>query len=401
MTTAAFDHGTGIVAFVPDLWTDIWQPRHHVLNGLARHGKVLWVSPPTYVEGWRRGGVSTAGRGLEKVSDRFWAYAPKLPADYKRRYVRQGLIPSLFRRYNAWWERHQMRYIRQLTREMGMDRVVLYVWRQEFGRYVERIPHDLLCYHIDDEYTFSPTEDAAIGEDEMKLLSRANVVFIHSRTLMTKKGHINANTHYVPNGVDFAMYRRVMEEKAPEPVDLAAVPRPRIGYVGYIKRHIDLRVLLQVARDRPEWHLVLVGPVRSEHAEIAEDVAALRERPNVHFLGGKPQTVVPHYIKYFDVCLMPYRKTNYTRYIYPMKLHEYLACGKPVVATPLENIAEFDTVLRFADAPGAWVEEIEAALAESEASLGAERTAVASRNSWEARVDCIASLMKASLEETG
>ncbi len=80
---------TGILAFVPDLWDDIWQSRHHVLAGLSEFFKVLWVSSPTYFqecieEGWRK---ELCGRGLRKVNDRFWAYAPHLPADYKRQYV--------------------------------------------------------------------------------------------------------------------------------------------------------------------------------------------------------------------------------------------------------------------------------------------------------------------------
>jgi len=277
---------------------------------------------------------------------------------------------------------------------MGMQRTILYVWRPEFAEQVDLIPHDLLCYHIDDEYSFSPDKDVPIGSDEMKLLRQADLVFIHSRTLMEKKGHVNPNTHYVPNGVDFDLYRAATESTDPEPDDLRPIPHPRIGYVGYVKRHIDLPMLLELARTRRDWSLVLVGPVRDEHADIGADVAALRSEPNVHFLGARPARDLPFYTRGFDVCLMPYRQTNYTRYIYPLKLHEYLACGKPVVATPLENLREFADVLRFAECSDEWVSAIETALGDFDAGLARSRQAVARQSSWEHRVHVISQVLK-------
>ncbi|MBT3191558.1 MAG: glycosyltransferase [Verrucomicrobia bacterium] len=401
-STLATKDGTGILAFVPDLWGDIWQSRHHVVSGLSEHANVLWVSPPTYVDTWRNEGTRAAltGRGLQVVNDRCWAYAPRLPADYKRRYAKTGLLAGCFRRYNAWWERRYVARIQRLIRDMDIDRVILYVWRPEFAKYAERIPHDLLCYHIDDEYSFSPSEDAPIADEEMRLLKKSDVVFIHSKTLLKKKGHINPNTHYMPNGVDFERFSKVMESGAAEPADLRCIPHHRIGYVGYIKRHIDLPLLLAIARKRRDWSLVLVGPVRNEHADIAADVAALRQEPNVHFLGGKDSQDVPLYIKGFDVCLMPYRVTDYTKYIYPMKLHEYLACGKPVVSTPLLNLREFGEILSFAERPGEWLEVIQSALNETGPEPVARRAAVAKENSWRNRVHEIATLLESALHST-
>jgi len=393
------DKQCGILAFVPDVWGDVWQPRHHVLSGLSRHFKVLWVSQPTYVEKWRQTGIkdSLTGRGVRKVSERFWAYAPRLPADYKRHYAKRGIIPDCFRRYNAWWERRHVAQIKRLLERMGIRRVILYIWRPEFARYAERIPHELLCYHIDDEYSFSSAEDVPTSNEEIELLRKADHVFIHSKSLLDKKGHINPKTRYVPNGVDFDLFQEVMHSDAPEPSDLRGIPHPRIGYVGYIKRHIDLPLLLAIARQRRDWSLVLVGPVRDQQAEIAGDVAALRKEPNVHFLGGKSSRDVAPYIKGFDVCLMCYRKTHYTKYIYPMKLHEYLACGRPVVATQLENLEEFANALTFAATPSQWLDAIAAAADSPTPEQVTLRVSLASRNSWSARVELIAAEMQKGL----
>ena len=96
-----------ILAFVPDIWSEQHQSRHHVLRGLSEHYKVLWISPPTYVEGWRRDGprASLEGRGLKKISNQFWTYASCLPADYKRNYTKQGLVARGFRLYHTCWQR--------------------------------------------------------------------------------------------------------------------------------------------------------------------------------------------------------------------------------------------------------------------------------------------------------
>lgn len=391
---------TGIVAFVPDLWDTIWQSRHHVLSGLAVHFKVLWVSPPTYWHSWLSGKIraSLVGRGLCKPSDNFWAYAPMGPADYKPHHKKQGFISSCFRRYNALWERRFVSSVRRTLQEMGLTRVILYLWRPEYNRYIGQFGEVLFCYHIDDDYGFDPRQDTPIGEDELSLLQRADLVFIHSRSLLRKKGHVNRNTYYLPNGVDFARYRQAMESDVHEPEDLARIPPPRIGYVGYIKRHINLALLLAIARARRDWSLVLIGPVRTEHSEISENVSQLRLEPNVYFLGDKSRFELPSYVKSLDVCLMCYLQTQYTKYIYPLKLHEYLACGKPVVATPLENLKEFSDVLRFAATPDQWVYAIQASLDDHSEELRLKRIATARENSWDVRVRSIVSLLQERLE---
>lgn len=380
----------GILAFVPDLWGEQRQSRHHILEGLSEHYKVLWISPPTYLEGWRRSGVgqALANRGLQKVSGTFWTYAPHLPADYKPRYAKGGIIASCFRLYHRLWQRAYARKIGKLLARMGIEKVILYIWRPEFHWALGQFGELGSAYHIDDEYSFNPTIDQSISDEEQRLLTESDAVFIHSKTLMEKKGHINPNTHCVPNGVDFEYYQSVIESETQELEDLAKIPHPRIGYMGWVKRHVDLPLLRAIAEAKPEWSLVLVGPVRDSHEDIREDVAALKALPNVHFLGGKAASELPHYVNGFDVALMPYRKTPYTHYIYPMKMHEYFACGKPVVATELENLMEFSGVLEFAEGEGGWIQAIDRALSEGQAGA-VKRIEVAAANSWSERVSVV------------
>lgn len=398
---------TGILAFVPDLWEAPWQSRHHILHGLSKHYKVLWVSPPTYWETVRtgKGHSLTSRRGVRKISDSLWTYAPVIPADYKPRYTGRGVgggrdvMAWCFRQYHILWQKAHVARIRHLLLRMGIERVILYLWRPEYSWSKGKFSESLTCYHIDDEYSFDPARDAPISDTEMTLLKQSDLVFIHSKTLMAKKGSFNPNTYYMPNGVDFEHFRRVVAEQREEPDDLKQIPAPRIGYVGYLKRHLDLPLPLAIARQRRDWSIVLIGPVREDHHEIMDDIAQLEQQPNVYFLGHKPYSELPAYIKGFDVCLMNYQKTPYTKYIYPVKLHEYLACGKPVVATPLENLQEFSHVLQFAETPSDWVRKIEAGLAETDARLREQMVSVAGENSWAARTDKIVALFDAALRE--
>jgi glycosyltransferase involved in cell wall biosynthesis len=363
--------------------------RHHILKGLSKTFPVLWVSPPQYWRGTIARTERSVATGVTHVSDSFWTYVPTIPADYARSYNRERLLALPFRIYHALWRHLTIATIKHTLHAMGIQRVILYIWRPEYNWAVGRFDARLVCYHIVDEYSFDPNKDHGISSEERKLLEGSDLIFIHSKTLFAKKGHINPNTFEVPNGVDFEYYRNALKDNPPTPDDLACITHPRIGYMGHIKRHIDLTLLYDIAIAKPEWSLVLIGPLRKEHEDIQEDVNRLLTLPNVYFLGGKPSTELPRYINGFDVCLMPYRKTNYTKYIYPLKMHEYFACGKPVVATELENLKEFSFAINFAESVDGWVSTIEKALEKSSNQEKMKLINIACLNSWDERVQRI------------
>ena len=377
----------GILAFVPERWQAYWMPRHHIISRLARYYKVLWVSPPL---GWREAIRNKyTPRGITKISSSFWTYAPE-------RYL-PIISPSYFGPLSYFLDAMRVRKIKSLLNEMCITRLILYLWRPEYACYVGNFKEELLCYHIDDEYKFSKI-DQSISEEESQLLKDSHIVFIHSKTLLEKKGKFNTSTYYVPNGVDFDHYRNAVEDEKTHLCELDSIPKPRIGYAGYIKSQIDLKLLLGIARERKDWSLVLVGPINKSQQKIQKDIELLRREGNVHFLGGKKPKDLPKYIKEMDVCLMCYNKTAYTNHIYPMKLHEYLACGRPVVSTCLENLKDFQHVLYFAEGLEDWIENIQRCLEEQNAELRQKRIAVARENSWDARVEEIRSIFQQKLD---
>ena len=376
----------GVLALVPDRWGDLWQPRQHVMTRLARYFQVVWVNPAL---GWRENAGLRADRsGPETMAPRppgFTVYEP------------ERWLPKLYR--PAWLARKifqlQLKRARHLLEGRGCKRIVLYIWRPQFSQALGLIPFDLSCYHIDDEYSFSPSE-LPLSETEAQLIESVDQMFIHSPALLEKKGSINPHTAFAPNGVDYHAYA---EPIAP-PADLAPIPHPRIGYTGHIKRQLDWPLLRHLAARHPEWSFVFVGPV-APHPEIQSAIRELSDRPNVYFLGSKSVRELPSYPQHFDVCLLPYQVDDYTKYIYPLKLHEYLAGGRPLVGAPIRSLEKFSELVAVPRTPEEWSAAIAAALS-PEANTPERRAArqkTARTHDWDVLVERMAGTMAQRLGE--
>jgi len=371
----------GVLALVPDTWGGPWQPRHHVLTRLAQTFPVVWVNPAPYWRSLLPGAVA---------DDWAFDFDGSTPPGF-RIYTPEAWLPEVYRPpvVGRWMRRERLRRARRVLARQGCEKTILYVWRPEHAGALDLVEHDLSCYHIDDEYTFSPVEQPQSAA-EAALIGRVDQVFIHSRGLLEKKGTLNPHTRFIPNGVDYPGYTLFH----PIPPDLAAVPQPRIGYVGLIKPQLDLALLHALARQHPGWSFVLVGPV-PDREPLASRVRQLAQLPNVHLLGAKPVSALPAYVQHLDVCLLCYAMDDYTKYIYPMKLHEYLATGRPVIGTPIRSLQAFDDVVCLARTPAEWSTAIARALepgALSPAAVRARRT-VAREHDWDRIVSEIATTM--------
>ncbi len=370
----------GVIALVPDRWGEQWQPRHQVLSRLGRYFPAVWVNPaPDWRDVWQQ-------------PDRYRVPDPR-PEPGLRIHSPDRVLPRFYR--PAWLARATLKKRLQGARNQllrnGCTKIVLYVWRPEFAPALSMLRHDLSCYHIDDEYTFA-TRDRPIPEAERGLLQRVDQVIIHSPALMEKKGQVNPCTYFVPNGVDFEAHAA----SCPEPEDLRGIARPRIGYTGWLKNQLNWDLLELLAGRHPEWSFVFCGSVR--HPELEDRVAKLGRLPNVHMLGGRSSAELARYPQHFDVCLMPYRDDDYTRYIYPLKLHEYLAAGTPTVGTPIRSLESFGSVVELASEPDDWSAAIERALRDGSEERRLERQAVAREHDWECLVHRIAQHMADALE---
>jgi glycosyltransferase involved in cell wall biosynthesis len=370
----------GVLGLGYQVWGPHWMVQQHTLKRLARYFHVVWVDPS---HDWREipRKVSTRMRhARDDIADPgFHVYVPEL------------WLPKLYR--PAWLARltfdQVVRRARRLLGRRGCQKVILSIWHPSFARALSSCSFDLTCYHIDDEFSFSEVE-VALDEVERRLIATVDQVFIDSPGLMERKGAINPHTTFTANGVDYDSYATAV----PPPADIASIPRPRVGYTGVLKKQLDWGLLLRLTQEHPNWSFVFVGP-RSVHPEIMGPIEELARRRNVYFVGGKSAHELAAYPQHFDVCIMPYRANAYTQYIYPLKLHEYLASGRPVVGTEIRSLRDFSNVVSLVSTGEEWSAALEAALG-TEANATerrAQRQAVAQRHDWRLLVREVACTM--------
>jgi glycosyltransferase involved in cell wall biosynthesis len=374
----------GVIALVPEEWGSIWKSRHQILTRLVKYFHVVWCTPARWWrerqwwrELWLRGGLQGGGGANGAAS-------PGLTIYYPERWLPLVGWPRFLA---CWNERQRLRRAQRILLNRGCRKIILYLWRPECESALDLIDHDLSCYHISDEYTFSESEQP-IDAREARLISRVDQVFIHSIALLEKKGNLNPHTTLVPNGVDYRAY----ETPCSEPADLQPIPHPRIGYVGRIKPQLDLALLTALAQRHRGWSFVLVGPQDDNLGERAVLIPQLAQMPNVYLLGGKSVSELPAYTQHVDVCILCYRVNDYTKFIYPLKLHEYLATGRPVVGSPIRSLQDVAQIVRLARTADEWSQALRESLspvAYSATQVEARRN-VARQHDWNRLVEMIA-----------
>jgi glycosyltransferase involved in cell wall biosynthesis len=194
-----------------------------------------------------------------------------------------------------------------------------------------QIDADLTVFDAMDElskFKFAPPH---LLELEQELIDRSDILFTGGSSLFEAKKDRHDNVHCFPSSVDRAHFCKARVRQF-EPADQEDLPRPRLGFYGVIDERFDTALLDEVARMRPDWSLVIVGPV----VKISQD--ELPKRPNIHYLGGKTYAELPAYLSGWDVALMPFAMNESTQFISPTKTPEYLAGGKPVVSTPIKDV---------------------------------------------------------------
>jgi glycosyltransferase involved in cell wall biosynthesis len=199
--------------------------------------------------------------------------------------------------------------------------------------------------------------------------------------------------------VDFAAHSMLTRSR-----DLASIPHPRIGYAGWVKPQLDWTLLDAIAARCPGMSFVFVGQNKPIELLTADPAyVALIRRTNVFWLGMKTSDELAAYPQHFDVCTMPYRVNPYTDCIYPMKLHEYLAAGRPVVGTPIRSLESFRGAVTLARSPDEWRDALLCSLA-PEANTESARLArqrIAREHEWWKLTGQIAELIAAGVRHPG
>ncbi|WP_374945012.1 UDP-galactopyranose mutase [Sphingomonas sp.] len=248
-----------------------------------------------------------------------------------------------------------------------------------------------VVYDCMDELSAFRFADPALMERESALLACADLVFTGGYSLYEAKRHRHADIHPFPSAVEVGHFAQARTRDR-EPEDQRGIAGPKLGFYGVIDERIDLALIDAVAAARPDWSLVMIGPV----AKI--DPASLPRRDNIHWLGGRDYRDLPAYLSGWNAALMPFAINEATRFISPTKTPEYLAGGLPVVSTPIVDVIRHYgdmQAVAIADGAGAFIAACEAALAlPREGVWQAEADRVLARQSW----DCTQAAMAAEID---
>lgn len=331
----------------------------------AKHNRVLYVNMPldvnTLLKDFGTPEVKKKLRilyrqkkGLIQVQDNLWVYTP----DFLSLSINWLTWHKLFAKLNKFNGQLLAQSIQKAAKELQFPSYYLLQDGLLFqGLELKRLLQPIkFIYYLRDYMITMPYFQRHGRWVEEGLLKEADVVATNSAYLADYASQHNSNSYDIGQGCVLSLYQA--EADYPLPDELATIAPPRIGYTGFLTNlRLDLDLLITIARQRPDWNLVLVGP-----EDEAFSQSELHKMPNVHFTGRKAPAQLPAYLKHFNVCINPQIVNEITMGNYPLKIDEYLAMGKQVVATRTKTMSIFDKYVYLADSEENWIKLIEKAI---------------------------------------
>ncbi len=322
---------------------------------------------------------------LQQVEENIWVLDPLTILES----INKIPISGLFDWFNKINNRRLASQINRAASQLGFMDIILYI-ENDFIRaqYLQQMIQNLslTVYYIRD---YLPSQDyfKLHGKRlEPQLIRKADVVITNSVYLKNYAKKFNPQSFFVGQGCDLNLFSG---EEMGIPADMQAIPHPVIGYTGaLLTTRLDINLIRGIAEAKKDWSIVLVGP-EDEHFKKS----SLHQLNNVFFLGHKKMEELPKYIGHFDVCINPQVVNEMTVGNYPLKIDEYLAMGKPIVATRTEAMEMFEEYVKLCDSPKDYVLNIEQALAEPASDkIINDRKAFARSHTWE---NCVGHLDQA------
>jgi len=290
-------------------------------------------------------------------------------------------------------------YIKQLLRELmeleDLDSYAVWFYTPMALPLADGLKPQAIIYDCMDELSAFHNAPTELLEREVGLLNIADLVLTGGASLYRAKKDRHANVHCFPSSVDakhFAAAANGMQEAA----DQADLPHPRLGFFGVIDERLDIRLLQAMADAHPEWSICMVGPV------VKIDPATLPKNPNIRYFGQRSYQALPSYLKGWDVCLLPFALNRSTEFISPTKTLEYMAAGKPIVSTPITDVAsQFADTVYLGQTPAEFIAACERALNASQRERARRQKGmreVISKTSWDTTAAAVNELINGVLE---
>ncbi len=355
-TTAALDNTPDLVCLSHLRWNFVYQRPQHLLGRCAKNRRVFFVEEPVLSAGtdwWLDVSIHETG---------VWVIVPHLSegiSEETAQTAQQAMLDDLFQ-------------------AAEISQYILWYYTPMAVSFTNHLKPLAVVYDCMDELSAFQGAHPELKANENQLLKRASVVFTGGHSLYEAKQHQHPNIHAFPSSIEkehFVTARNLSEE----PADQKDIPHPRLGFYGVIDERMDIELLGGIAEARPDWHLVIIGPV------VKIDRATLPSHPNIHYLGGKSYQELPAYLAGWDIAMLPFAINESTKFISPTKTPEYLAAGKPVISTPIRdvvrpygekglvriasNASEFvicaEEILKESADITSWLEEVDAFLADN------------------------------------
>ena len=372
----------------------------NIATYLAKHNRVLYVNLPINRKTWhareKTKGVRQHIELIRSRGEKIWQAAPGIWEFYPPSILESiNFLPStrLFAAADYINNRRLAKDIRQAVHNLGFRDIILFNDNDVYnGLYLkELLSPALYIYYMRDFLQGYEYFKKHLPTLEPALIKKADIVVANSSYYTEYATGFNPRSYYIGQGCNLELFDPSEVHARPE--DMKGFSSPIIGYVGALdSERLDEKIIEGIALADPGWTLVLVGPEDQRFMD-----SKLHRIPNIHFLGRRPLRQLPAYIRSFDVCINPQLINTITKGNYPLKIDEYLAMGKPVVATRTRAMQLFEEYTGLADNPEDYPSLIKKALAADSPEQQRQRIAFAQGHSWENSVNA---LYRSILENT-
>lgn len=283
--------------------------------------------------------------------------------------------------------------IGKLAKNRKMNSPILWIAIPTAAELIGKMNESLVVYQVSDKYD-SNSEDHMVDPETIRRLheyaiERADIVLYSGRKLLAEATTGLEKSYLLEQAVDFEHWAPTTKLAPAD--EIAAIPRPRLGYFGAVEPWlIDQDLIKRASAEHPEWHWVFIGNLAR-----GTDLADL---PNVHFLPAVPYDELPRYAAGFDICVLPWKTEHaFTSYGSAIKVREYLATGIPVVISPLPEYESMSDVIRIARSSDEFIRFVEDALAESDTEKAHLRQAAVQSGTWDARAEWVSELIESKI----
>lgn len=369
-----------------------WTNRQEIMSRVSKTHRVLYVEPRLFILSILKDILKNPAKffkGVKKTENLFIiSQINRLPFSRQSR-----LCNFINQKINEF-------FVKRAAHKFGFENPVLWIYDTEACYYLGKMNEKFVLYDCVDKHEAQEGIKAhaeKVKQEEKIILEKANAVAVTSRALFEEKKKQNPNTFFIRNVGDFERFNPEALKNLEIPEDIKKIKRPIAGFVGAIDSYkLNISLLRQISILNGDVSFVLIGkPFIDKNSKEIEE---LKKRRNVYFLGPRDRKEIPAYVQAFDVCLIPYQKNEYNKYSFPLKFFDYMATGKPIIASGLPELEEFCEVIDIIKTPEEFTEILRKVILKGDSERREKRLEIASQNTWEIRTKKLLNILENNIK---